>query len=935
MSSVLDSDRVLQEPQRKRIRRPITAIEAAEAAAFADVAAAICVLSRVLPIAGAAILVSSIPFALLGARRRLRVGLLAGATGWIVALLFGGYGTANMVGSAAVMGIFCGIAIRRRWSAPTTFGVSIVALGIPAAVLFTGLLAVFSTYREFMFDQIRNGVGGTARILSNAGFTDVQSLDRAVTAALRVWPITISVGTLLGVVLAAMATAVVVRAPVVSLMKRLGEPVTDSVGEETGLIAPVPVSLRDVSVTHPGAITPTISGINADIGVGGLVSVTGRNGAGKSTLAGVISGRRPTMGSVFRRGNPGLGAPGGTAVIGQRPETSVLGLQVGDDLAWGDPHLTPQQATGLLERVGLNVGLDAETARLSGGQLQRLAIAGALARDPQLLVSDESTAMVDKSGRDELMGVYRGLADAGTTIVHITHDADEIEKSDHTIAVPGGDTATHEAPASARGRMAAGGGRIDVHGLRFAHDSGTPWHRDVLAQVDLTIAAGQTVLITGANGAGKSTLARLLAGIERPDEGVVLLDGVPVQNNRTGALFGHQYARLSLVRARVRDDIADAAGLISSTNPVIAESLREMGLDRSIADQRVDNLSVGQQRRVALAGLLAARPRVLVLDEPLAGLDEPSRVAMVTALARVRASGTTLIVVTHDVDELTPIADRLLEVPQIVPGPVRLARSSRASLAGVVGRVLPGTSPAKRLWVGSKVFAIAALALMFGINPTWVSVAAAVIIAVAWTAAGRIPVAALPRLPWWIFLVMLGGGFVTAMGGGKPFVTVAGVELGLGGASTWAILISITIISFYVSLLFCWTTPMVEVPAFSQRLVGYAAKIGVPAQSVAVSVTVALRLLPFMIGDFRVLLQTVAQRRAPGQRSVRDRAEQWSACMPIACALAAQNAREVAASMDNRGGIGSVSRPDRRPGLLDVAVIAGIVAIVTAALVLG
>ncbi len=917
------------------MRRRITAIEAVEAAAFADVAAAICVLSRVLPIAGAAVLVSSIPFALLGARRRLRVGVLAGVTGWIVALLFGGYGTANMVGSAAMMGVFCGIAIRRRWSGPTTFGMSIIALGVPTAMLFTGILAVFSSYREFMFDQIRNGVGGTARILTNAGVTDVAELDRAVDTALRVWPVTIGVGTLAGVVVAAMATAVVVRAPVLSLIKRLGEPVTDSVAEVSGVIAPVPMSLRDVSVTHLGAVTPTISGVNAEIGVGRLVTVTGRNGAGKSTLAGVISGRPPTTGTVARRGHAGLGSPHGTSVIGQRPETSVLGLQVGDDLAWGDPDLTPEKAAGLLGRVGLDADLDAETARLSGGQLQRLAIAGALAREPQLLVSDESTAMVDKNGRGELMDVYRGLADAGTTVVHITHDAGEISDSDDTIALPGGDTVTHQEPMSARGRVAPGGGRIDVRGLSFAHDSGTPWHRDVLSGVDFVIAAGQTVLITGANGAGKSTLARLLAGIEKPDEGAVLLDGVPVQNNRTAALFGHQYARLSLVRARVRDDIADAAGLISSTNPVIVEALLEMGLDRSIADRRVDHLSVGQQRRVALAGLLAARPRVLILDEPLAGLDEPSRVAMRGALARVRASGTTLIIVTHDVDELTPIADRLLEVPQIVPGPVRLSRSSRASLAGVVGRVLPGTSPAKRLWVGSKVFAIVALALMFAINPTWISVAAAAFIAVAWTLAGRVPLAALPRLPWWIFVAMLAGGVVTALGGGEPYVSIAGVELGLGGASTWGILISITIVSFYVSLLFCWTTPMVEVPAFAQRLVSYVGKVGIPVQVVAVSVTVALRLLPFMISDFRVLLQTLAQRRLPGEPSVRERAQQWSACMPIVCALAVQSAREVAVAMDNRGGIGSVSRPDRRPGLRDGAVIVGVVAVVAAAVMLG
>lgn len=320
------------------MRRRITAIEAVEAAALADVAAAICVLSRVLPIAGAAVLVSSIPFALLGARRRLRVGVLAGVTGWTVALLFGGYGTANMVGSAAMMGVFCGIAIRRRWSGPTTFGMSIVALGVPIAVLFTGIFAVFSSYREFMFDQICNDVGGTARILTNAGVTDVAGLDRAVDTALRVWPVTIGVGTLVGVVLAAMATAVVVRAPVVSLIKRLGEPVTDSVAEESGVIAPVPMSLRDVSVTHPGALTPTISGVNAEIGVCRLVTVTGRNGAGKSTLVGVISGRPPTTGNVVRRGHAGLGSPHGTSVIGKRSETSVLGLQVGDDLALGGPR---------------------------------------------------------------------------------------------------------------------------------------------------------------------------------------------------------------------------------------------------------------------------------------------------------------------------------------------------------------------------------------------------------------------------------------------------------------------------------------------------------------------------------------------------------------------------------------------------------------------
>lgn len=936
VSSVLEKSRVRRQSVDGRRRLRISAIEAAEAAALADVAAAICVLSRVLPIAGAAILVSSIPFAVLGIRRRLSVCILAGVTGWIVALLFGGYGTANMVAGAAVSGCFAGIAIRRRWSPPTVLAGAILGLGVPSAALTTAGLAVFSSYREFIFDNIRNGVGGAARLIGNAGATQVEEIDRAVVSALRVWPITIPVATLLGVVFTALFTYLFVKRPAQSLARRLGPPSTDVLVEETGRIAPVPMELRDVSVTHPGATSPTVWGMNADITPGRLTAVAGRNGAGKSTLARVISGRAPTTGVVIRAGNPGLGAPGGTAVIGQRPETGVLGLQVGDDLAWGDPTMTPERARALLARVGLDVALDAETSRLSGGQLQRLAIAGALARDPQLLVSDESTAMIDGPGREALMTTYRRLADGGTAVVHVTHDPREIAAADATIVVPGGDTEPATPPAGNR-RNWIRGGRLDVRGLRFAHDSGTPWHREVLADIDMTIAPGQTVLVSGANGAGKSTLARLLAGIEKPDAGEVHLDGEPVLNNRDGALFGHQYARLSLVRSRVRDDICDAAGVDRSNGRLVWESLRELGLDPSVvAEMRVDHLSVGQQRRVALAGLLAARPRVLVLDEPLAGLDDASRIAMVAALQRVRASGTTLVIVTHDLNELRAIADRAIDVAVLPPRPPTVEkRPSRASMAGVVGRVLPRSSPAHRLWVGSKVFAIVATALMFAIDPGWITVGASVLIAAAWTLAGRIPVAALPRLPWWIFALMGLGGFVTAMGGGRPFVTVFDVRLGLGGASTWAVLISITIVSFYLSLVFCWTTPMAEVPAFGQRVVGWARRVGIPLQPVVVAVTVALRLLPFMISDFRVLLQTVGQRRTPGKRSAQQRVEQWSACMPIACSLAVQNAREVATAMDNRGGIGSVARADRRPGIGDVIAIVFVAAVVVAAIAVG
>ncbi|MGZ8178004.1 DUF2232 domain-containing protein [Williamsia sp. SKLECPSW1] len=910
-------------------RRRLTATEVAEAAALADVAAAICVLSRILPIAGAAMLVASIPFAVLGIRRRLSVCVLATVIGWIVGLLFGGYTAANMVGAAAIAGCFAGIALRRGWSPPSVVVRAILIVGVPSAALTTGLLAVFASYREFVFDNIRNGLGGTARIFAAAGIAQVQEFDDGVRRALEVWPITVSVVGLIGAAGGVLLTAVFVWRPAQSIARRLGAVATDDApADETAIVAPVPLHARGVTVVHPEALVPTIADIDVDVVPGSLVAVVGHNGAGKSTLARVISGRAPTAGQVWRPGTAGLGMPGGTAMIGQRPETGVLGLAVGDDLAWGVPDMTPERSAAVLHRVGLDLDLDAETSRLSGGQLQRLAVASALVRGPGLLVSDESTAMIDAAGRDGLMRLYRRIADTGTAVVHVTHDPAEMAGADSTVVVPGGSSEPAVPVPDGGGRWLRGGA-VRVDGLRFAHDSGTPWQRAVLRDVSMSIAPGQTVLVTGANGAGKTTLARLLAGIEKPVAGTVLVDGEPVRNDRTCALYGHQFARLSLVRSRVRDDVCDAAGVDRANGRLVWQALRELGLDPArVAEARIDHLSVGQQRRVALAGLLAARPRVLVLDEPLAGLDTASRQAMVAALARVRASGTTLVIVTHDETELSAIADRVVEVSPLLSGDEPLAgKASRASMIGVVGRVLPQPSPAKSLWVGTKVLAIVATAAMLAWNPSWTTVGAAALLALVWTLAGRISLRTLPRLPWWVPVVALAGGSVTALGGGAPFVTIADVRLGLGGASTFGVLICITIVSLYLSLLFCWTTPMVEVPAFLQRVVGWFARVRIPVQPVAVGVTVALRLLPFMLTDFRALLQTIAQRRTPGPQSLTQRAVQWGACLPIVCSLAVQNAREVATSMENRGGIGSVARADRRPGVLDILVIVAILAL--------
>ena len=140
-----------------------------------------------------------------------------------------------------------------------------------------------------------------------------------------------------------------------------------------------------------------------------IVAITGANGSGKTTLMLVLAGREPTSGTIDRPGAVGLGRLGGTAVVMQHPESQVLGTRVADDVVWGLPPGTTIDVDRLLSEVGLESHAERDTGSLSGGELQRLAVAAALAREPALLIADEVTSMVDQQGRDALLRVLSGL----------------------------------------------------------------------------------------------------------------------------------------------------------------------------------------------------------------------------------------------------------------------------------------------------------------------------------------------------------------------------------------------------------------------------------------------------------------------------------------------------------------------------------------------
>jgi energy-coupling factor transporter ATP-binding protein EcfA2 len=193
---------------------------------------------------------------------------------------------------------------------------------------------------------------------------------------------------------------------------------------DAGVPGPVPARLESVAFRYPGADDDALSGVSLEIPAAAYVGIVGDNGSGKSTLARILAGAAPTFGHVVRPGTAGLGQRHGTAIVFQRPESQVLGVRVREDVQWGIAE--PFDTGALLATVGLDGFGDRETSTLSGGELQRLAVAAALAREPALLISDESTAMVDPDGRQRIISLFTELVARGVTVVHITHRTEEV-----------------------------------------------------------------------------------------------------------------------------------------------------------------------------------------------------------------------------------------------------------------------------------------------------------------------------------------------------------------------------------------------------------------------------------------------------------------------------------------------------------------------------
>ncbi len=438
------------------------------------------------------------------------------------------------------------------------------------------------------------------------------------------------------------------------------------------------IELRGFGWRHAGRKAWAVRGVDLRIERGERVLLVGPSGAGKSTLLAALAGLLPED-SGEQEGTLSLGGarPG---IVFQDPQTQLVMARAGDDVAFGLENLGVPAAEiwprvdEALAAVGFPYPRDRSTGALSGGEQQRLALAGALALRPSLLLLDEPTANLDPAGAALVRSALRrALSTRDTTLVMVEHRvADALPLVDRVVVLePGGGIAS-DGPAPATDditiRRAAGPpGALLLRGDRVAV-------ADRLSPVDIAVSAGEAVAVLGPNGAGKSTLALALGGLLRPTAGRVAatreLAGpdadrppyrwrAPALARRIGSVF--QNPEHQFVTAKVWDELALGPRLTGASPGSVKSTVDDLLARLRLAHLAGANpytLSGGEQRRLSVATALATAPRLLILDEPTFGQDRRTWTELVDLLAKLRDDGCGILAVTHDADFVTALADR-------------------------------------------------------------------------------------------------------------------------------------------------------------------------------------------------------------------------------------------------------------------------------------
>jgi energy-coupling factor transport system ATP-binding protein len=484
------------------------------------------------------------------------------------------------------------------------------------------------------------------------------------------------------------------------------------------------VEVDGLTFRYRRATEPAIRDISLAIAPGEVLLVAGPSGCGKSTLIRAMNGLIPHAYPGDLQGSVRLGGRLTTELklrdialtvgtVLQDPAKQIVGATVEAELAFGPENLGVPRGEirdliGLVaEQAGIEPLLGRETAALSGGERQLLAIAGILMMRPQLYVVDEPLANLDPRSADRLLAILRELADRGNAVVIVEHRVEEALqlRPDRVLyldsgaarylgpvegflqiadpravklpfevvlvrAAAGALSGASPAPASAQPSLAGSPATDGTPRLVFeAVDASIGDHR-ILHGVDASLGRREVVAILGPNGSGKTTAFRTAMQLLPVTAGRILVDGVDSKGRGTADLatiFGYVFQSPSqmLFARTVREELAFGPTNLrrdpALLDALIDDCLRRTALDdlEGIQERPPLSLSFGQQKRLALAIALALEPATLILDEPSAGQDHQTAEGFMREVLAIPGLESVYFI-THDVDLALTHADRIL-----------------------------------------------------------------------------------------------------------------------------------------------------------------------------------------------------------------------------------------------------------------------------------
>ena len=464
-----------------------------------------------------------------------------------------------------------------------------------------------------------------------------------------------------------------------------------------------------------------LQGLSLSVHPGEIVAVLGPSGSGKTTLLRILAGLdRPSAGHVSVAGvdlrrlrgrrldryrSRRLGYADQRYTQALAPELTagkLVSLRLA--LAGESRAVQRRRAAELLEQVGLAARADAYPRELSGGEQQRIALCAALAHQPALLLADEPTGELDAANAArvyELIGeLTRGQ---GTTVLVVSHDPGSAAIADRIVQIRDGRVSSEQARERIENEeivVARGGwlrlpeellrrGGVGSRATATLAEEGVviqgtdeplpdvadapareavavteivaielrAVRRRVLSGLSANLQPGRLTVVTGPSGSGKTTLLHLLAGLDLPDSGEVVVLGTPLQTLDREARAAFRREHVALVAQEpplipflsVRENVDLFLGLREvETEGDPHETLAAVGL-AELSEQRVSRLSTGEQERVAIARALASEPDLLLADEPTARLDYANALAIGELLSRIaRDRGIAVVCATHD-----------------------------------------------------------------------------------------------------------------------------------------------------------------------------------------------------------------------------------------------------------------------------------------------